>query len=61
MAKSPTAQPNQSSTPGHWKVQLETLKQSGLSRVEYCRQHKLSYHTLTYWPTKTIYQQRVGW
>jgi hypothetical protein len=52
MTKSPTAQPNQSSTPRHWKVHVEALKQSGLSRAEYCRQHKLSYHTLTYWQRK---------
>ena len=52
MTKPPTSQPNQPSPPRHWKVHVEALKQNGLSRAEYCRQHKLSYHTLTYWQRK---------
>lgn len=32
-----------------WHVHVKALEQSGLSRAEYCRQHKLSYHALTYW------------
>jgi hypothetical protein len=32
-----------------WKTHLNALKRSGLSRAEYCRQHVLSYHTMTYW------------
>lgn len=53
MTPSPVTQQNQTNnTPRHWKVHVETLKQSGLTRAEYCRQHKLSYHTLTYWHRK---------
>ena len=32
-----------------WHAHVEALEQSGLSRAEYCRQHKLSYHAMTYW------------
>lgn len=52
MTKLPTAQSRRSNTPRHWKVHVETLQKSGLSRAEYCRQYKLSYHTLTYWQRK---------
>ena len=52
MTKSPTTQAEQSSAPRHWKVHVEALKQSGLNRAEYCRQHKLSYHALAYWQRK---------
>jgi len=33
----------------HWQAHVNALKQSGLSRAEYCRQYSLSYHALTYW------------
>jgi len=36
----------------HWQAHVNALKQSGLSRTEYCRQHNLSYHALTYWCRK---------
>ena len=53
MTLSPPKQQNRSNnTPRHWKVHVGALKQSGLTRAEYCRQHKLSYHTLTYWQRK---------
>jgi transposase len=33
----------------HWQAHVTAQKQSGLSRAEYCRQHQLSYHAVTYW------------
>ncbi len=36
----------------HWQAHVKALKQSGLSRAEYCRQHHLSYHAITYWQRK---------
>ncbi len=58
MTTSPVTQQNQSNnTPRHWKLHVETLKQSGLTRAEYCRQHNLSYHTLTYWQRKLSTKQ----
>jgi len=36
----------------HWQAHVKALHQSGLSRAEYCRQHNLSYHALTYWHRK---------
>jgi len=36
----------------HWQAHVRALQQSGLSRAEYCRQHKLSYHALAYWQRK---------
>lgn len=35
-----------------WKAHVDAQVKSGLSRAEYCRQHELSYHTLTYWHRK---------
>ncbi len=35
-----------------WKAHVEAQAKSGLSRAKYCRQHELSYHTLTYWHRK---------
>ena len=53
MAKSPTTQQNRTNnTPRHWQVHVGAFQQSGLTRAEYCRQHKLSYHTLAYWQRK---------
>ena len=36
----------------HWQAHVKAQQQSGLSRAEYCRQHNLSYHALTYWQKK---------
>lgn len=35
-----------------WRAHIKALAQSGLSRSEYCRQHTLSYHAITYWLRK---------
>lgn len=43
------AQPNRSR---YWQAHIKALTESGLSRAEYCRQHKLSYHALIYWQRK---------
>lgn len=32
-----------------WHAHVNALSLSGLSRAEYCRQHGLSYHAMTYW------------
>jgi len=42
----------QSHNQRHWQAHVKALCQSGLNRAEYCRQHKLSYHALTYWHRK---------
>jgi len=33
----------------HWRAHIKAQKRSGLNRAEYCRQHELSYHAMTYW------------
>jgi hypothetical protein len=33
----------------HWNAHVKVFEKSGLSRAEYCRQNKLSYHAMTYW------------
>lgn len=43
---------NQSNRQRHWQAHVKTLANSGLSRADYCRQHKISYHALTYWQRK---------
>ncbi len=56
----------QSSTTGqskkqrHWQAHVKAQERSGLSRAEYCRQHKLSYHALTYWQRKKSGRQQPG-
>jgi len=35
-----------------WQAHVHALGASHLSRCEYCRQHHLSYHALTYWVRK---------
>ncbi|MEA3467094.1 MAG: hypothetical protein U9R57_02590 [Thermodesulfobacteriota bacterium] len=32
----------------HWQAHVKAQMQSGLNRAEYSRQHKLSYHAMTY-------------
>ena len=45
-------QQDQSRNQRHWRAHVAAQKQSGLSRIEYCKQHKLSYHALGYWHRK---------
>ena len=33
----------------HWSARVKAFEISGLSRAEYCRQHRLSYHAMSYW------------
>lgn len=35
-----------------WQAHVTQQRQSDISRAEYCRQHRLSYHALTYWCKK---------
>jgi len=43
---------NQDSHRRRWQAHVNAVGESGLSRAEYCRQHNLSYHALTYWQRK---------
>jgi len=43
---------NQPHNRRRWNAHVKALAHSGLSRAEYCRQHELSYHALTYWCRK---------
>jgi len=36
----------------YWQAHIKALNESGLSRAEYCRRQKLSYHALNYWQRK---------
>ena len=35
-----------------WTSHVEALKLSGLSQIDYCREHNLSRHRFTYWKCK---------
>ena len=35
-----------------WTSHVEAWKESGLSQIDYCRQHDLSRHRFTYWKCK---------
>ncbi len=50
--------PEQSRNQRHWQAHVAQQIKSGLNRAEYCRQHSLSYHTLTYWCTKLSKSKR---
>jgi len=41
-----------------WLAHAEAQTKSGLNRAEYCRQHNLSYHALTYWQRKRVTKVR---
>ena len=43
-----------------WLAHLNSWRQSGLTRAEYCRQQDLSYHALNYWKKKTDRQQKAA-
>ena len=43
-----------------WQAHVKALRRSGLSRAEYCRRHKLSYHALAYWQRKLDQSQGVA-
>ena len=45
-------QPAQSRNQSRWRAHVARQDKSGLNRAEYCRQHSLSYHALTYWSRK---------
>ena len=49
-----TVQNSSTTTEGEafWKRHSELQKSSGLSRIEYCREHKLNYHRFGYWLKK---------
>jgi len=38
-----------------WKRHSELQKSSGLSRIEYCREHKLNYHRFGYWLKRSLF------
>ncbi len=42
-------QPERSRNQHRWQAHVTQQVKSGLNRAEYCRQHSLSYHALTYW------------
>lgn len=55
--KSSVIQPTNSKI---WQAHLKALRKSGLTRAEYCRQHNLSYHALTYWKKKADRQKKAA-
>ncbi len=48
----PISHHKRSSNPRHWVAHVASFQKSELSRAEYCRQHKLSYHAMIYWQRK---------
>ncbi len=42
------------------RTHVDAWRKSGLSRAEYCRQRKLSHHTLRYWQKKFEQSGPVG-
>lgn len=50
--KTVTNHNSQSQNQRHWRAHIKAQKRSGLNRTEYCRQHKLSYHAMSYWSGK---------
>ncbi len=50
--KATTRQAEQSTHRRKWLAHVNAQMKSGLSRMEYCKQYDLSYHTMTYWAGK---------
>lgn len=44
----------------YWQEHARLQKESGLSRIGYCRKHKLNYDHLSYWEQKWRRQQTVS-
>jgi len=38
----------------YWKQHIDSWQQTGLTQVEYCRQHNLKHHQLVYWKTRFL-------
>ena len=38
----------------HWKTHIESWQQSGLSQLDYCREHALKPHQFTYWKKRIV-------
>ena len=36
----------------YWQTHIRKQQESGMNRAEYCRQHNLHYHAMTYWQRK---------
>jgi len=56
----PNSNTEQSQNQRHWQAHVKALEKSGLSRAEYCRRHKISYHALTYWQRKKPGRQKAA-
>jgi len=38
----------------YWKQHIDSWQETGLSQVEYCRQHNLKHHQLVYWKKRFL-------
>ncbi len=38
----------------YWKQHIDSWQETGLTQVEYCRQHNLKHHQLVYWKKRFI-------
>ena len=38
----------------YWKQHIDSWQQTGLTQVEYCRQHNLKHHQLVYWKKRFL-------
>ena len=38
----------------YWKQHIDSWQETGLTQVEYCRQHNLKHHQLVYWKKRFL-------
>ena len=38
----------------YWKQHIDSWQQTGLTQIEYCRQHNLKHHQLVYWKKRFL-------
>jgi len=38
----------------YWKQHIDSWQETGLTQVEYCRQHNLKHHQLVYWKKRIL-------
>jgi len=43
----------------YWKQHIDSWQQTGLTQVEYCRQHNLKHHQLVYWKKRFLKAETV--
>jgi hypothetical protein len=50
----PSSLNKSAATGSYWKQHIDDWQETGLTHVEYCRQHNLKHHQLVYWKKRFL-------